>query len=118
MLHIDKANVVKSILLRLVEALKQCEEEGKKRLTFERLDPTEFYTTKAVARRAKTVNSRLDFGMVRLRLSLFRVRESMMVYLPRHRLWRSKSHLNTLIIILLTQLLSGTHRMTLQRRSL
>ncbi|OXG74617.1 WD-repeat protein [Cryptococcus neoformans var. grubii Br795] len=50
----DKANLVKSILLRLVEALKQCEEEGKKRLTFERLDPTEFYTTKTVAKRPKT----------------------------------------------------------------
>lgn len=102
-----------------MEALKQCEEEGKKRLTFERLDPTEFYTTKTVAKRPKTVNSRPDFVMMRLRLSLFRARESMKVYLPRLRHWRSKSRLNTLILLLyFWQLVPGTRKMTLQKRSL
>ncbi|KAE8543087.1 hypothetical protein D1P53_000574 [Cryptococcus gattii VGV] len=50
----DKANLVKSILLRLTDALKKCEEEGKMRLTFERLDPAEFYTTKTVTKHPKT----------------------------------------------------------------
>lgn len=110
MLHIDKANLVKSILLRLAKALKKCEEEGKMRLTFERLDPAEFYTTKTVAKRPKTVNFHPHFGMVRLWLSLFRVRENMKIYLPRLRLWRSKSFGNV-IIMLLMQLVLGTLRM-------
>lgn len=110
MLHIDKANLVKSILLRLANALKKCEEEGKMRLKFERLDPTEFYTTKTVTKHPKTVNFYPNFGMVRLLLSLFRVRENMKVYLPQLRLWRSKS-IGIVIIILLMQLVLGTLRM-------
>lgn len=110
MLHIDKANLVKSILLRLANALKKCEEEGKMRLKFERLDPAEFYTTKTVAKHPKTVNFYPNFGMVRLLLSLFRVRENMKVYLPQLRLWRSKS-IGNVIIILLMQLVLGTLRM-------
>ncbi|ODO01962.1 WD-repeat protein [Cryptococcus wingfieldii CBS 7118] len=49
----DKSTLVKSILERLVKALKECQEEGKTRLRFERLDPIEFYSSKVASKPVK-----------------------------------------------------------------
>lgn len=43
----DKIDLVKRILVQLVKDLRRCEEEGKRRLIYERLDPLEFHSTNA-----------------------------------------------------------------------
>lgn len=43
----DKIDLVKRILIQLDKDLKYCEEEGKRRLVYQRLDPLEFHSTNA-----------------------------------------------------------------------
>ncbi|WVQ76366.1 hypothetical protein IAR50_006031 [Cryptococcus sp. DSM 104548] len=54
----DKSTLVKSILERLVRALRECQEEGTTRLRFERLDPTDFYSSKVVSKPVKAAHAR------------------------------------------------------------
>ncbi|KAK8845415.1 hypothetical protein IAR55_006128 [Kwoniella newhampshirensis] len=56
----DKGALVKSILLQLVKALRNCEEAGKKRLVFNRLDPSEFYSTRKTIKAAKSSDRKYD----------------------------------------------------------
>lgn len=43
----DKIDLVKRILVQLDKDLRRCEEEGKPRLVYQRLDPLEFHSTNA-----------------------------------------------------------------------
>ncbi|WRT63649.1 uncharacterized protein IL334_000572 [Kwoniella shivajii] len=56
----DKSDLVKSILLQLVKSLKQSEEDGKKRIRFQRLDPSEFYSRKKRSRTVKASINKYD----------------------------------------------------------
>ncbi|WWC85740.1 uncharacterized protein L201_000606 [Kwoniella dendrophila CBS 6074] len=56
----DKTDLVKSILLELSKSLKQSEEEGKKRIRFHRLDPSEFYSTKKRSKPTKASSNKYD----------------------------------------------------------
>ncbi|WVR03440.1 hypothetical protein IAU60_000431 [Kwoniella sp. DSM 27419] len=56
----NKIDLVKSILLQLDKALRESEEEGKKRLRYDRLDPSEFYARKRPAKSHKSAVNRYD----------------------------------------------------------
>ncbi|OCF41725.1 hypothetical protein I317_04429 [Kwoniella heveanensis CBS 569] len=60
----DKTDLVKNILLQLDRSLHDCQEEGKKRLRFPRLEPSEFYSRKKVANAAKAVSPPIRLTLV------------------------------------------------------
>lgn len=45
---IDKIDLVKSILVTLVKDMRKCEDDGRRRLVYQRLDPLDFHQTNAV----------------------------------------------------------------------
>ncbi|WVO14859.1 hypothetical protein L204_102498 [Cryptococcus depauperatus] len=53
----DKAAVVKNILLKLIETLKECQERETKKLHFSRLDPSEFFAARTSRRIASTTRN-------------------------------------------------------------
>nr|XP_019048640.1 WD-repeat protein [Kwoniella bestiolae CBS 10118]OCF27570.1 WD-repeat protein [Kwoniella bestiolae CBS 10118] len=56
----NKADLVKNILLELGKSLRQCEEDGKKRIRFHRLDPSDFYSRRKKAKKIKASTSKYD----------------------------------------------------------
>ncbi|WVQ94063.1 hypothetical protein IAU59_001141 [Kwoniella sp. CBS 9459] len=56
----DKADLVKNILLQLDRSLRDCQEEGRKRLRFPRLDPAEFYSRKKIRKAVKSTTNKYD----------------------------------------------------------
>nr|XP_019014432.1 WD-repeat protein [Kwoniella pini CBS 10737]OCF53213.1 WD-repeat protein [Kwoniella pini CBS 10737] len=56
----DKADLVKGILLDLLKSYKKCEEDGKERIRFSRLDPSEFYSKRKRAKAVKVNSNKYD----------------------------------------------------------
>ncbi|WWC58046.1 uncharacterized protein I303_100581 [Kwoniella dejecticola CBS 10117] len=56
----DKADLVKSILLELLKGFKKCEEDGKKRIRFARLDPSDFYSKRKKVKAIKANANKYD----------------------------------------------------------
>ena len=56
----NKIDLVKSILTQLLDDLKSCKEDGRKRLRYQRLDPSAFFTTKKLAMKKDLIKGKYD----------------------------------------------------------